>query len=225
MVTTYLVTGANRGIGLQLATDLCARGDQVIATARDPRSARELARTGARVMPLDVADPASVAALAAGLAGLSIDVLVNNAGIGVGHEGIGRLDYARLSRFFETNALGALRVTEALLPNLRAGKRRVVANMTSRMGSIADNSSGGAYAYRASKAALNMLTKNVAIDLAPEGFTCLVLHPGWVQTDMGGPAAPLSVAESSESLIGMLDRATPAQSGAFLDFAGETIPW
>ncbi len=221
----WLVTGANRGIGLGLVRALTARGEDVVGTARRPEAAAELRASGARVVPLDVTDPASVADLVRALGDEPLDVLVGNAGVGVGRSAPGSLDFDEIRRQFEVNAIGTLRVTEALLPTLRRGTRRLVAHMSSKMGSIADNTSGDAYAYRASKAALNALTKSLAIDLAPEGFTCLVLHPGWVRTDMGGAGAPLSVEESVAGLLAVLDRAGPEQSGRFLDFSGAEVPW
>ena len=225
MPHTFLVTGANRGIGLELARQLAARGERVIATARDPEKARELRQLDTRVEALDVADEASVRAFAGRLEGQPVDVLVNNAGVGVGRGELGALDMDELRRCFEVNTLGALRVTQALLENVRAGERKVVANVTSKMGSIADNTSGGSYAYRASKCALNMVTKSLSVDLARDGVTCVVLHPGWVKTDMGGSSAPLSVEESARGLLEVIDGLTPEKTGEFFDYSGETIPW
>jgi NAD(P)-dependent dehydrogenase (short-subunit alcohol dehydrogenase family) len=222
---TYLVTGANRGLGLQFARQLSARGEEVLATARRPAEAAALGDLGVEVFPLDVAEATSVAALARGLGGRPIDVLINNAGVGVGHAPLGGLDYDELRRAFEVNALGPLRVTEGLLDNLRRGGRRLVANVTSKMGSISDNGSGGSYAYRASKSALNMLTRSLSIDLRAEAFTCVLLHPGWVRTDMGGASAPLEASQSVAGMLAVLDSLTPARSGEFLDYSGERVPW
>jgi NAD(P)-dependent dehydrogenase (short-subunit alcohol dehydrogenase family) len=222
---TFVVTGANRGLGLELARQLVARGERVIATARDPRRAGPLAELDARVLPLDVGDDASIAAFAAALGGAPIDVLVNNAGRGDGRQPLGALARTTLRDTLETNALGPLLVTQALLPNLRAAESRLVVQITSKMGSIDDNTSGGAYGYRASKAALNMLNKSLALDLAAEGFRCVLLHPGWVRTDMGGASAPLSVQESVAGMLAVIDGLGPQHSGAFLDFRGETIAW
>jgi NAD(P)-dependent dehydrogenase (short-subunit alcohol dehydrogenase family) len=222
---THIVTGANRGIGLELVRRLAARGDEVIATARRPDAADALRATGARVEALDVADDASVARLAANLGDTAVDVLVNNAGQGVGRSALGSLDMDELRRLFEVNALGPLKVTRALLPMLRRGNRKLIANITSRMGSIADNTSGGSYAYRTSKTALNMIHKSLSLDLAAEGFTCVVLHPGWVRTDMGGAGAPLSVGDSVAGMLRVLDELSPSDNGRFLAFDGEELPW
>ena len=222
---TWVVTGANRGIGLALAGALAADGHTVIATARRPEAADDLAALDVRVEPLDVADGASVARFAQTLEGVGVDALVNNAGIGHDHRELGALDYDELERFFRVNTLGALRVTEALLPGLRARDRRLVVNVTSKMGSMADNTSGSHYGYRPSKAALNMVTVSLALDLAGERFTCVALHPGWVRTDMGGTSAPLDVAESAHGMLEVVRRMGPAESGTFIDFRGDRIGW
>ncbi len=152
-------------------------------------------------------------------------MLINNAGIGVRGGQLGTLDYDRLMDFFDTNALGALRLTEALLPHLRRGQTRKVMQITSLMGSVTDNTSGGSYGYRASKAALNMLNRSLSVDLAAEGFTCAVLHPGWVQTSMGGSAAPTPVRESVAGLVRLIDGLGPDSSGGFFDFTWQALPW
>lgn len=224
MASDILITGANRGIGLELARQFAARGDRVIATCRDLERADELVGTGARVEALDVTAPDSIAALA-GSTDHGLDVLINNAGVGVRGPALGDFDYARFRDFFEINTLGALRMTEAFLPHLRRGTRRLIANMTSRMGSIADNTSGGSYEYRSSKAALNMVTRSLSIDLAGEGFTCMVLHPGWVRTAMGGASAPLSAHDSAAGLIRLLDGADGECNGGFYDYSGHLLPW
>jgi len=128
-------------------------------------------------------------------------------------------------RTFDTNALGALRVTSALLPALRRGSTRRIACLSSRAGSLADNTSGRNYAYRLSKAALNMGVRNLAVELRPEGFTVLCLHPGWARTDMGGPTAPQTPEESVSGLLQVLDRARPEDTGRFIDFRGQEVPW
>ena len=188
--TTALITGANRGIGLEMARQLDAKGYEVIGTARKPAEAAELKALGVRVEQLDVTDADSVAGLAERLDGVAIDVLVNNAG--VGGQGVSRLadvDFEEMAWTFEVNAFGPLRVTQALQDNLAAGQGKTVANITSVMGSIAQNR-GGFYDYRASKTALNQLNKSLSAELGRQGFTCVVLHPGWVQTRMGGEQAP-----------------------------------
>ncbi|MFW6198298.1 MAG: SDR family oxidoreductase, partial [Acidobacteriota bacterium] len=154
-----------------------------------------------------------------------LDILINNAGVGVNRRDLGELDYDQILSHFRVNAMGPLRLTEALLPRLRQGERKLVVNMTSRMGSIDDNGSGGAYAYRGSKAALNMFNRSLAVDLGPEGIVCVVLHPGWVRTRMGGSSAPTSVEESVGGLIEVIDGLDQEDSGRFYDYTGEEIPW
>ncbi len=225
MALDVLITGANRGIGLELARQMSRRGDRVIATARNPAAADELRDLELRIEPLDVTSADQAAGLAAALEGSALDVLVNNAGIGVRGGNLGGLDFDKLMRFFDTNALGALRVTEALLPHLRRGQSRKVIQVTSLMGSITDNTSGGSYGYRASKAALNMLNRSLSVDLAVEGFTCAVLHPGWVQTNMGGLAAPTRVEDCVAGLLRVIDDLSPDATGSFFDFTGQALPW
>lgn len=222
---TYVVTAANRGLGLEFARQLAARGDRVIATARRPEEASALAKLGVRVEQLDVAADDSVARFGTALAGESVDVLINNAGVGVRSRPLEQVDLADMRRFFDVNTVGALRVTRALLPGLRAGAGKKIVNITSRMGSIEDNSSGGAYEYRASKAALNMVTRSMALDFADEGFVCVVLHPGWVQTDMGGPSARVKPEDSISGMLRVIDRLTVDFNGDFLDFTGASLPW
>lgn len=222
---TWLVTGAGRGIGLELARQLTARGDQVIGTVRDLGRGETLRALGARVELLEVADPASIAALAARLDGVTLDAVINNAGIQDDEPGIADLDLDEVARYLAINALAPIRVVQALLPQLRAGSRRLIAHLSSDLGSIGANTSGGYYGYRASKAALNMLNRTLAEELGREAFTCLVLHPGWVQTDMGGPSAPLAVTDSVRGLLAVLDRCGPADNGRFLDHLGSDVPW
>jgi NAD(P)-dependent dehydrogenase (short-subunit alcohol dehydrogenase family) len=222
---TFLVTGANRGIGLAFAKQLSQRGDRVIATARQPEKARELGELSVRVEPLDVSDEESVARLAHRLDGERVDVLVNNAGIGEAGPGIARLKMEDLERAFRVNAIGPLDVTRALLPNLRAGRRRLVVSLSSGLGSVSGNREGGWYAYRAAKAALNQLTRTMAAELRNEGFTFVVMSPGWVRTDMGGAGAPLSADDSVAAMLRVIDRLSPSDTGRFLDQKGRAVEW
>jgi NAD(P)-dependent dehydrogenase (short-subunit alcohol dehydrogenase family) len=222
---TVLVTGANRGLGLEFARQLTAAGATVIGTARDPAAADELAALGARVEQLDVADPASVATLAGRLEGVGLDALVNNAGY-FGHRGgVADLDPATARREYEVNALGPLRVTQALLPQLRQGTAKLVVNVSSGMGSLENAGSGGAAGYRASKAALNMLTVVLAAELKDEGFVCVAMSPGWVRTDMGGQGASLAPQESVRGMLAVLGGLGPRDTGRFLDHDGRGLPW
>lgn len=222
---TVLITGANRGIGLEMARQLTARGVNVIGTARKPAEATELKARGARVEQLDVIDERSVDALEQRLDGVVIDLLINNAGVSGGRSsGIEELDFNDMAFTFNVNAYGPMRVTQALLDNLKAGEARQVVNVSSMLGSIAMNE-GGLYAYRASKTALNSLNKTLAKELGGQGFTVVVVHPGWVKTRMGGASAPVEVKDSVAGLIGVIDALTPASNGKFIDFQGEELPW
>jgi NAD(P)-dependent dehydrogenase (short-subunit alcohol dehydrogenase family) len=219
-----VITGANRGIGLALARRYAARGDEVHGTARDPSQAKELAAVrGVKVHALDVRDDASVAAFAKSLGDEGIDVLVNNAG--VGHwEGLSEFDPALALRLFDTNAVGPVRVTRALLPMLKKAKGKVF-HMSSGMGSIGDNAMGGAYAYRMSKAALNMAGRTLAIELAKDRVASIVIEPGWVKTDMGGAGATITAEESAEQLGAIIDARGMESTGKFFRRNGTEFPW
>ena len=163
---------------------------------------------------------------AAGVKGEAIDLLLNNAGVG-GPPGqrIGGLDYAAWVRVLDTNTLGPMRVVETFLENVAKSRLEQVVTITSGMGSLEDNTSGGSYAYRSSKAAVNMVMKSLSIDLAARGITCVVVNPGWVRTDMGGSRGTLSPAESIQSLRTVIAALRPEDSGKFLNYTGKPYPW
>jgi NAD(P)-dependent dehydrogenase (short-subunit alcohol dehydrogenase family) len=221
----YLVTGANRGIGLAFAREMSRRGDSVIATARHPEQARELKKLGVRVERLDVEDDESIAELAERIRGEPIDVLIHNAGIGQAGPGLERLPIKDLEHAFRVNAIGVVAVTQALLRNLRAGQAKKIIGLSSGLVSISHNEEGGWYAYRASKAAMNQLMRTMAREVFCEGFVCVLICPGWVRTDMGGRGAPLSAEESVEAMLHVIDRLEPSDNGRFLDRRGKQIPW
>ena len=228
MTHTYLVTGASRGIGLEFARALSARGDRVIAAVRDPAGATTLAALGpsVRIVALDVADPLSIAGLADRIGPTPIDVLINNAGIASrASKLLAQLDAEEIAHVLMVNAVAPILVARAVLPNLRAAGRRTIVQITSQLGSIANNTGGSSYGYRASKAALNQLNRSLASELRPDGFACLAIHPGWVKTDMGGTDADLTVEDSVSNMLRVIDGATPAQSGAFLSYDGTPLPW
>jgi NAD(P)-dependent dehydrogenase (short-subunit alcohol dehydrogenase family) len=224
---TVLVTGANRGIGLELARQYAAAGWQVIACCRRPRQAKTLSALAGdvEIRALDVASPASIARLAALLGRRPIDVLLNNAGIHGGRAGFGRTDPKEFLRVVQVNALAPLMLAEALLANVRrSGQKKIVA-ISSGMGSIAGGPGGGSYAYRASKAALNMVMANAAKDLAGKGVALAAISPGWVRTDMGGRQAPLAAAQSAAGIISVIAGLSTASSGSFFDWNGGILPW
>ncbi len=227
-----MVTGASRGIGLGLVRQLAARGDQVIAAVRAPDRASELAALAAasdgriRTVACDVADDGSVRAFAAEVGDAAIDLLINNAGVyGGDAQGLDGVDWADAVRTFEINALGPLRVTLALRAALRRARAARVVHVTSGMGSIADNGSGGDYAYRMSKAALNMAGRSLAIDLRADRIISVVINPGWVRTDMGGAGATITVEQSVTGMLREIDALTLDDTGSFRNWRGGTYPW
>ena len=218
---TVLITGANRGIGLEFCRQLAARGDTVIATCRTPSAA--LTALPVEVIPgVDVADDDSVAALAAALSGRTIDLLINNAGVLI-RTSLESLDFELIRKQFEINSIGPLRVTTALRDNLVQGS--TVAIITSRMGSIADNTSGGHYGYRMSKAAVNMAGKSLSLDLRPLGITVVMLHPGWVRTEMTANNGLLNTDESVAGLLARIDQTTLDDTGTFWHTNGAPLSW
>jgi NAD(P)-dependent dehydrogenase (short-subunit alcohol dehydrogenase family) len=228
-----VITGASRGLGLEFASQYAADGHTVFALARKPEECGlvELAaRHGDRLraIPCDVVDVAAVAAAVAevGSNEAAIDLLINNAGIaGVTGGQFGDLDYDDMRRVFEINTIAPVRMSEQCLPLLRAGKNPRVVHVTSRMGSIADNESGGWWAYRMSKVALNMACKNMTFELRESSVATMVIHPGWVRTDMGGGGASLSVEESVSGMRDVIADLDLSQTGAFRDYTGAALPW
>lgn len=224
MTETALITGSNRGIGLELCRQLSAKGMHVIATCRQASS--ELKALHVEIIEgVEVSEPKSLAKLAATLEGREIDWIINNAGI-AGGIGLGDIDDAAVESFlrmYRVNSLGPLLVTQALLPNLHPGSK--VGIITSRMGSIDDNDSGGSYAYRMSKSAVNAAGKSLSIDLKPRGIAVAILHPGWVRTDMTGHGGLIDPDESAAGLIKRMEELTLDTSGGFWHTNGERLPW
>jgi NAD(P)-dependent dehydrogenase (short-subunit alcohol dehydrogenase family) len=226
---SVLVTGANRGLGLELARQNAAGTWRVFATCRDPSRASALTDIAKKhptlsVHAMDVVEDGSVSALARELSSEPIDVLINNAGIGGSKQSLGKLDFDGWLETLRVNVLGPARVSEAFLENVARSDRKVIASITSGMGSIAD-ASGGYYAYRSSKAALNMTMHNFALDLKSRQVIAVAINPGWVQTDMGGASAPTSPEASIEAMLRIFDQLTLDDSGNFLNYRGGTYPW
>ena len=227
-----LITGANRGLGFEFARQYLVDGWQVYAACRDPASASELRRLTEtsddklRILAIDVTDPTSIDAAAAELDGQAIDLLLNNAGI-IGPQGqtVGNIDYEAWAEVLAINTIGPMRVSEAFVEHVASSDRKLIVTLTSGMGSIADNTSGGAILYRSSKAAMNMVMRSLAIDLAPRGITCVVVNPGWVRTDMGGPNANLQPEESISALRRLIATLGPEQSGKCFNHTGREYPW
>jgi NAD(P)-dependent dehydrogenase (short-subunit alcohol dehydrogenase family) len=223
-MSTALITGAAGGIGRELARQLAARGATVIAGCRKANA--ELAQLPVRVEAgIDLATDEGCAALAARVAGIPLDLVIHNAGV-LSEESLDSLDDAAVARIrhqFEVNALAPLRLTALLAPQFAHGAKLVL--ITSRMGSIADNTSGGYYGYRMSKAALNAAGRSLAHDLAPRGVAVALLHPGFVQTPMTGGRGDVDAATAARNLLARIDQLTPATSGSFLHANGSPLPW
>ena len=227
-----LITGASRGLGFEFAKQYAVEGWRVIACCRKPEDAIALkklapsARDMVSVVAMDVADNDTVRNAALTLKDVVVDILINSAGIaGVPQQSTGQIDYASGARVLDVNTMGPLRVLEAFTDNLARSERRLVVTITSGMGSLADNTSGGSIAYRSSKAAVNMVMRSAAIDLAPRGITCVLINPGWVKTDMGGPDATLSPQQSVSAMRRLIETLGPNDSGKFYNYDGREYPW
>ena len=228
---TILITGANRGIGLEFTRQFAEDGWQVLACCRNPADAGQLQTLGEQypaieLHALDVTDYQQMAALADQLGNRPIDILLSSAGI-FGSKGValGEVDAQEWRQVLEVNTIAPLMLVQTFVEQVAASQQKLIAVISSKVGSIADNSSGGNYIYRSSKTAVNQVVKNLSIELADRGISAICLHPGWVKTDMGGPNAEISTAESVAGLKSILQSAGLAQSGQFIEFDGNSIPW
>lgn len=232
MHKSILITGTSRGLGLQMVKQAVKQGWRVYACCRHPDQADELLQVASltpgqvSIHVLDIADTAQIQALAYELRNSSIDWLINNAGVygSMDHQ-FGNTDEHDWLKTFQINTIGPLKVSEAFLANLEMGSDKKIATLSSKMASMADNTSGGSYIYRSTKAALNAVIKSMAIDLKPKNITALALHPGWVRTDMGGPNGEIEAHESVVRLFDIIDRASIEETGQFYDIDGTIIPW
>jgi NAD(P)-dependent dehydrogenase (short-subunit alcohol dehydrogenase family) len=225
---SVLITGANRGIGLEFARQYAAAGWRVVATCRDPARAKALKVVAGdlRVCALDVGDFVAIDVLARELENEPIDILLNNAGVyGPEPQTLDSLDYAGWAETFLIDCMAPIRMSQAFLGHVEKSRLKTIVAITSKMGSIADNSSGEAYIYRTGKAALNMAFKSLAVDLAPRGIVAAVIHPGWVKTEMGGPGALISASESVSGMQELIAHLTLEDSGRFWSYDGTEIPW
>ncbi len=232
MTNTLIITGANRGIGLEFVKQYNAAGWRIFAGCRSPERALELNQLAAAsegrisVQPLDVTKPAHIANLAAVLGDTPVDILINSAGTyGQDDANFGNTDEQQWLETLRINTIAPMKIAEALVDNVAKSQRKIIANLSSKMGSIEDNGSGGSYVYRSSKAALNMVMKSMAIDLAPRGITVISFHPGWVLTDMGGPNAEIGTQESVSGMKQVLDGLSFEDSGKFFEYDGSEIAW
>lgn len=231
-MSSILITGANRGLGLEFVAQYAAAGWRVLAACRDPSETGALKRiaeaAGGSVSlhRLEVTDPGSIRRLAGELSSQPLDLLLNNAGV-AGREAatFGQTDKQAWLDTMAVNVVAPMHMAEAFLPHVQKSERRIIATISSRMGSIGENGDGGMYAYRSSKAAANAVAKSLSNELKDKGVAVVVLHPGWVRTDMGGPDAPVLPQESVSGLKKVLDKVTLADSGKFINYDGSPIPW
>ncbi len=225
---TVLITGTNRGLGLEFVKQFAIEGYQVIACTRKINKKDELHQLQEKfktisICKLDIANFSSIDQFAK-LFKKPIDILINNAGV-YPDSSVDHVDYKSWLDAFKINTLAAFKMTKAFLPHLKKGQLKKIASLTSKMGSIDDNSGGGEYIYRSSKTALNMVMKSLSIDLKPYDLSVITLHPGWVRTDMGGPNGLIDVDESVAGMKRQIDKLTIRTSGQFIDYDGKKIPW
>lgn len=225
---TALITGANRGLGLEFTRQYVADGWKVLATCRDPEKATELNSISGeiQVLPLDVSDFLAIETVSRMLAAEKIDLLLNNAGV-IGHRpwALGDTDYEIWTEVFRINTQAPLKMTECFVDQVARSDKKLIVSITSRLGSIDANDSGEQYTYRSTKAALNMVHKSISIDLADKGITAVVLHPGWVRTDMGGPNADIDPVDSVSGMRGVIAQLSSADSGKFFSYDGSSVDW
>ena len=223
-MATVLVTGCDTGLGVEFARQYALEGHRVFATCLDPSTATETAaiRGNIEVVKLDVTDHAAIEGLSARLKGEAIDILLNNAGIGRPHPPFGATDYALWQRIFATNLVGPMKMAESFVEQVARSGAKMMAFVSSRMGSIALNNSGGSYSYRSSKAGLNMIVKTLAVDLAHRHICVLALHPGWAMTE---PGARVPVAESVAGMRGVIHRAGRHHTGSYVTYNDQPLPW
>lgn len=230
---TLLITGANRGIGLEFCKQYAADGWRVLACCREPGKAEALNRLAARhpgliqLHALEITDHAQIEQLAKSLSTEAIDLLINNAGIypAADRRGFGHTDYDAWMEAFNINTMAPLKMAEAFIDQIARSRLKLIVTLTSQMGSIDDNRSGGSYLYRSSKAAANMVVKSLAVDLKDKGITSVAFNPGWVKTDMGGPNAMITVEQSVADMRKVISVLTQADTGKFIGNDGGVIPW
>lgn len=230
---TILITGANRGIGLEFSRQYAMAGWRVFACCREPETADALNNLAAQhseqmtVHALDVAEHAQIEHLSRALSDQPIDLLMNNAGIYPTSRGDGfaKTDYEAWASAFRVNTMAPLKMAESFISQVSSSDLKTIVTITSKMGSIGDNQKGGSYVYRSSKAAVNIVVKSLAIDLAHAGIIAVLLHPGWVRTDMGGPHGLISTEQSVTGMRQVINNLTRADSGNFYAFDGQVVPW
>ena len=230
-MTNVLVTGANRGLGLGFVTNYLGKNVNVVSTTRDIKSSRELLSLKERfpdnleIFELDLLKESAGDTLANFLGERPIDILINNAGIGSTNQHFQAVSPKPWLEVLKVNLIAPLMVTQSIIDNVKKGVDKKIYFLSSQLGSIGDNTSGGMYIYRSSKTGLNQVVKSLSVDLKREGITVVSLHPGWVKTDMGGPNAPVSIDESIEGMTQVIDTTDIRDTGRFLNYDGKELPW
>ena len=230
-MTNVLITGANRGLGLGFVKNYLAKNVNVVSTTRDLKSSKELLALKERfpnnleIFELDLLKEGAGYALANFLGDRPIDILINNAGVGSTNQHLQAVSPKPWLEVLKVNLIAPLMVTQSIIDNVKKGSDKKIYFLSSQLGSIADNTSGGMYIYRSSKTGLNQIVKSLSVDLKPQGITVVSLHPGWVKTDMGGPNAPVSIDESIEGMTQVIHTTDIRDTGRFLNYDGKELPW
>ena len=226
-----LITGANRGLGLGFVKKYLEKNVNVLCTTRDISGSKELLECKERypnnieIFELDLLKENGAETLANQLNGMPIDILINNAGVGSSNQHFEAVSSKPWLEVLKVNLIAPLIITQSLIENVKKSSAKKIYFLSSQLGSIGDNTSGGMYVYRSSKTGLNQVVKSLSVDLKPEGITVVSLHPGWVKTDMGGPNAPVSIDKSIEGMIKVIDRTDIKDTGRFLNYDGTELPW
>ena len=230
-MTNVLVTGANRGLGLGFVKNYLAKNVNVVSTTRDLKSSKELLALKERfpdnfeIFELDLLEEGAGYTLANFLGDRPIDILINNAGVGSTNQHLQAVSPKPWLEVLKVNLIAPLMVTQSIIDNVKKGSDKKIYFLSSQLGSIADNTSGGMYIYRSSKTGLNQVVKSLSVDLKPQGITVVSLHPGWVKTDMGGPNAPVSIDESIGGMMQVIYATDIRDTGRFLNYDGKELPW
>ena len=226
-----LITGANRGLGLGFVKKYLEKNANVLCTTRDISGSKELLECKERypnnieIFELDLLKENGAKTLANQLNGMPIDILINNAGVGSSNQHFEAVSSKPWLEVLKVNLIAPLIITQSLIENVKKSSAKKIYFLSSQLGSIGDNTSGGMYIYRSSKTGLNQVVKSLSVDLKPKGITVVSLHPGWVKTDMGGPNAPVSIDKSIEGMITVIDRTDIKDTGRFLNYVGTELPW
>ena len=230
-MTDVLVTGANRGLGLGFVKNYLGKNINVVGTTRDLKSSKELMAIKERfpdnleIFELDLLKESAGDSLANFLGERPIDILINNAGVGSTNQHFEAVSPKPWLEVLKVNLIAPLMITQSIINNVKKGSDKKIYFLSSQLGSIGDNASGGMYIYRSSKTGLNQVVKSLSVDLKPQGITVVSLHPGWVKTDMGGPNAPVSIDESIEGMMQVIDSTDIRDTGRFLNYDGKELPW